>query len=95
MSKVHQPHIQQGHICVSGEPTNYHIAGFFEDKNFHKLAFPRFSRGKFSRIVTDCKEYLLKSKHFKGKIFTNRFRFVKFTKIFPIENNPLYGTTVI
>ena len=51
----------------------YCIAGFFKDKNFHELAFPRFLRGKFSRIVTDCKEYLLKSKHFEGKIFTNRF----------------------
>ena len=46
---------------------------FFEDKNFHELAFPRFSRGKFSRIASDCKEYLLKNKHFEGKNFTNRF----------------------
>ena len=69
----------------------YHIAGFFEDKNFHELAFPRFSRGKFSRIVTDYKEYLLKSEHFEGKIFTNYLRFVKFAKNFPLKNNPLYG----
>ena len=40
---------------------------------------------------TDCKEYLLKSKHFEGKIFTNCFQFVKFMKIFPHENNSLYG----
>ena len=33
-----------------------------------------FQGEKFSRIVTDFKEYLLKSKHFKGKIFTNCFR---------------------
>ena len=51
----------------------YRIAGFFEDKIFHELAFPRFSRGKFSQIVTDCKEYLLKSKYFEVKIFTNCF----------------------
>ena len=66
--------------------------GFFKYKNFHELAFPRFLRGKFSQIVTDCKEYLLKSKHFEGKIFKNRFQFVKITKIFPLENNPLYGS---
>ena len=52
---------------------SYRIAGFFEDKIFHEFASPRFSRGKFSRIVTDCKEYLLKSKHFEGKIFMNCF----------------------
>ena len=51
----------------------YYIAGFFEDKNFHESAFPRFSRGKFSRIFMDYKEYLLKSEHFKGKIFMNCF----------------------
>ena len=39
----------------------------------------------------DCEEYLLKSEHIKGKIFTKFFRFVKFAKIFPLENNPLYG----
>jgi len=33
----------------------------------------------------------LKSKHFKGKIFINCSRFVKFAKNFPLENNPLYG----
>ena len=69
----------------------YRIAGFFEDKNFHELAFPRFSRGKFSQIVTDCEENQLKSEHLEGKIFTNCFRFVKFAKNFPLENNPLYG----
>ena len=51
----------------------YRIASFFKDKNFHELAFPRFLRGKFSRIVMDYKEYLLKSEHFEGKIFTNCF----------------------
>ena len=66
--------------------------GFFEDKNFHELAFPRYSMGKFSRISTDYKEFLLKSEHFEGRIFTNCFRFMKFAKIFPLENNPLYGT---
>ena len=68
------------------------MVGFFEDKNFHELAFPRFLRGKFSRIVTDYKEYLLKSEHFEDKIFMNCFQFVKFSKIFSLENNPLYGT---
>ena len=72
----------------------YRIAGFFEDKNFHELAFPRFLRGKFSQIVTDYKEYPLKREHFKGKIFTNCFRFMKFTKIFPLENNLLYGIQI-
>ena len=71
--------------------SKYSIEGFFEDKNFHELAFPRFSKGKFSRIVMDYKEYLLKSEHFEGKIFTNCFRFAKFAKNFPLENNPLYG----
>jgi len=33
--------------------TIYCIAGFFEDKNFHELAFRRFSRGKFSWIIFD------------------------------------------
>ena len=33
----------------------------------------------------------MKSKHFEGKIFTNCFGFMKFAKIFPLENNPLYG----
>ena len=69
----------------------YRVVGFFKDKNFHILAFPRFSRGKFSQIFTDYKEYLLKSEHFEGKIFTNCFRFVKFAKNFPLENNLLYS----
>ena len=56
-------------------------SGFFEDKNFHELAFPRFSRGKFFTIVM----------HFEGKLFMNCFRFMKFAKISPSKNNPLYG----
>ena len=36
----------------------------------------------------------MKSKHFEGKIFTNCFRFVKFAKIFPLKNNPLYGIVI-
>ena len=46
--------------------------------------FPAFQG---ERIITDGKEYLLKSKHFEVKIFTNCFRFAK---VFPLENNPLY-----
>ena len=61
---------------------------FLRGENFHKLSYSQLFKGKFSRIVTDCKEYLLKSKHFKG---TDCFRFVKTAKIFPLKNNPLYG----
>ena len=35
------------------------------------------------------------SKYFEGKIFTNNNQFVKFVKIFPLEENPLYGTYII
>ena len=48
--------------CLHGKAAELPYSGFFfEDKNFHELAFPRYSRGKFSRIIMDCKEYLLKS----------------------------------
>ena len=83
-------------VCLFVCMHMYRIAGFFlRIKFFTNWPFPDFQGGKFSRIVTDCKEYLLKSKHFEGKIFMNWFRFVKFTKIFPLETNPLYGILML
>ena len=70
----------------------YCIAGYFRGGKFSRIElFPAFQGENFSRIVTDCKEYTLKSKHFEGKTFMDCFRFVKFAKIFPLENSPLYG----
>jgi len=71
--------LSQTLINCSPQKLQYCIAGYFQGENFHKS----------SRIVRST--YILKSKHFEGKIFTNCFQFIKFAKIFPLENNPLYG----
>ena len=64
----------------------YRIVGYFRGGKFSRIELFLAFQGE---IFTDCKEYLLKSKHFEGKIFTNCFRFMK---IFSLENNPLYGS---
>ena len=42
-------------LIKSHYPLTYRIAGFFKDKNFHELTFPRFLRGEFSRIVRSAR----------------------------------------
>ena len=56
----------------------YHIAGFFEEENFHESRQEHTVPNAFG-------------KYFEGKIFTNGYRFMKFMKIFPSKKNPLYS----
>ena len=73
-------------ICISRNTKCAHKTCF--PRLGHNWAIPSCWRGKFLQIITDCKEYLLKNKHLEG---TNCFRFIKFAKFFPLENNSLYG----
>ena len=45
MSLLLAPDLELMALNYKFDLVSYCIVGFFEDKNFHKLAFPRFSRG--------------------------------------------------
>ena len=67
---------------------------FSRGKIFTNARCGDISRVKFLRMVN--KELI--NNHtpiYLGKIFTNRRQSEKFVKIFPLENNPLYGILLL
>ena len=72
----------------------YRIAGFFRGGIFSRIHTDTIFRGKiFTNDTVFLISYCCRNfKIFSDKIFTNRARFTKFVKIFPLEKNPLYGS---
>ena len=73
------------------EPIPY--SGFFRGGKFSRIALIQLFEGEI--FHESRQEHTVPnafSKYFEGKIFTNGYRFMKFVKIFPLEENPLYGT---